>query len=216
MPTPEQIQKMIERSGGKIKFTVKAFAVLTHAACTGETLEKDILLYLINEFKRAIEPLIKEKLLLCALFQFPESFHYEKQERIYLDSLLKEFSGIPVVVEMRNKNWQNEKVYNALRERNVGWCNSDNPDLKNLPKKDIVSTSDISYIRYHGRNKETWYGGDSDKRYEYNYSDEELKEFVSPTKKLLMNSKIVQLFFNNHAKGYAVVNAKKIEVLLKQ
>jgi uncharacterized protein YecE (DUF72 family) len=83
------------------------------------------------------------------LFQFPESFHYEKEERLYLDMLLQRMFDIPVVVEIRNTKWQNDNVYNALRERNIGWCITDNPSLKNLPKLDFISTGDIAYIRFH-------------------------------------------------------------------
>jgi uncharacterized protein YecE (DUF72 family) len=158
---------------------------------------------------------MNDKLLICALFQFPESFHYEKQERLYLDSLLKEVSDIPIVVEMRNIKWQNDQVYNALRQRKVGWCITDNPNLKNLLKLDYVITSDIAYMRFHGRNAKNWYTGDNVTRYDYLYSDSELQEFVEPIKHLLKHTKIVQLFFNNHAKSQATINAKKIEVLLK-
>jgi len=52
-------------------------------------------------------------------------------------------------------------------------------------------------------------------RYDYLYTDAELKTFINPIKELLKHAKIVQLFFNNHAKSQAVVNAKKIELLLK-
>jgi uncharacterized protein YecE (DUF72 family) len=114
MPTPEQMRNMVTRSGGRVKFTVKAFQDMTHAV------DKSRYQALVSEFKKALEPLMKDDLLLCALIQFPESFHYGKTERIYLDALLKEIEGIPAVVEMRNTAWQNEKVYNALRQRNVG------------------------------------------------------------------------------------------------
>jgi ATP-dependent exoDNAse (exonuclease V) beta subunit len=53
-------------------------------------------------------------LLVCALFRFPESLHYEKEERVYLDLLLKEVSDFPIFVEMRNAQWQNEEVYASL------------------------------------------------------------------------------------------------------
>jgi len=208
MPTAEQMRKMIDRSGGRIKFTVKAFGDLTH------NLDKSNYKVLIYEFKKALEPLIYNNLLLCALFQFPESYHYEKEERLYLDNLLKEVSDIPIVVEMRNVKWQNENVYNALKERNVGWCITDNPSLKNLLKLEYITTSDIAYMRFHGRNSDMWYKGDNVSRYDYMYSDTELKSFVNPILELLKHTKIVQLFFNNHAKSQATVNAKKIEMLL--
>jgi uncharacterized protein YecE (DUF72 family) len=214
MPSPLQMQNMISRTGGKVKFSVKAFKDITHASANAtDTSNYQSLIY---EFKKALDPLQKENLLLCALLQFPESFHYEKQERIYLDALLKEFSGIPAVVEMRNTQWQNEKVYDELRERGIGWCITDNPSLKNLMKLDFTSTSEIAYMRFHGRNSQMWYKGDNVSRYDYLYTDAELQTFVNPIKLLLKNAKIVQLFFNNHAKSQAVVNAKKLELLLKQ
>jgi uncharacterized protein YecE (DUF72 family) len=209
MPTPEQMRNMITRTGGKVKFAVKAFQDITHAG------DKSGYQQFVCEFKKALEPLQKENLLLCALFQFPESFHYDKAERLYLDTLLKEVSGIPSVVEMRNTKWQNDQVYKALRERNVGWCISDNPNLKNLMKLDFICTSEIAYIRFHGRNAQMWYNGDNVTRYDYFYTDTELQTFINPVKELLKHAKIVQLFFNNHAKSQATVNAKKLELLLK-
>jgi uncharacterized protein YecE (DUF72 family) len=216
MPTPEQMRKMIDKSGGRVRFSVKAFQDLTHSSYADAYAEKGNYKILIYEFKKALEPLLNSGLLVCALFQFPQSFHYEKEERLYLDLLLKEISDVPVVVEMRNAGWQNDQVYNALRERNTGWCITDSPNLKNLLKLDYVRTSDIAYMRFHGRNSEMWYKGDNVSRYDYMYSDAELRSFVNPILELLKHTGIVQLFFNNHAKSQAVVNAKKIEMLLKE
>jgi uncharacterized protein YecE (DUF72 family) len=208
MPTAVQMRNMIARSGGKVKFSVKAFKDITHAE------DRSGFQALVLEFKKALEPLLTDNLLLCALFQFPESYHYEKPERLFLDTLLKEVRDIPVVVEMRNALWQNDQVYNALRQRKMGWCITDNPNLKNLLKLDYVCTSDIAYLRFHGRNAAMWYKGDNVTRYDYLYSDRELRSFVEPIKHLLQFVKIVQLFFNNHAKSQATINAKKIEMML--
>jgi uncharacterized protein YecE (DUF72 family) len=215
MPTQEQMRKMYVRSGGKLMFTVKAFQDLTHASYTEAYGDKSRYQPLLAEFKNALEPLLAENKLLCALFQFPQSFHYEKAERIYLDSILKEISDIPVVVEMRNAKWQNDQVYNALRQRRVGWCITDNPKLNDLLKLEYISTSDIAYIRFHGRNAKMWYNGDNVSRYDYMYSDDELQEFVEPIKYLLQHIRIVQLFFNNHARSQAAKNARKIAEFLK-
>ena len=208
MPTPEQMRNMIKRSSNRLKFSVKAFQGITNNPDKGQYQS------LAGEFKKAMEPMLNDNLLLCTLMQFPESFHYEKDQRLYLDALLKEFSEIPVIVEMRNKEWQNEQVYTALHQRQVGWCISDNPPLKNLPILDFISTSSIAYIRFHGRNVQNWYTGDNTTRYDYLYNDTELKLFVDKIKELLKHTKIVQLFFNNHAKSHATINARKIELLL--
>jgi len=209
MPSASQMRRMIERSGGKVRFSVKAFQDITHA------IDKSNFKALVLEFKKAIEPLMYNNLLVCALLQFPESFHYDKENRIYLDRLLPEMTDIPVVVEMRNKHWQNENVYKELLHRKVGWCITDNPQIHNLMKLDYVRTSDIAYMRFHGRNVDMWDTGDNETRYDYMYPDCELKSFVSPIVELLKNTKIVSLFFNNHAKSNATVNARKLKMLLE-
>ena len=209
MPTAVQMQNMIERSDSRIMFTVKAFQGLTHV------IDQNQYKILISEFKKALEPLLKNNLLLCVLFQFPQSFYYEKEQRVYLDTLMEEVNDIPVVVEMRNNKWQNENVYSALRHRNIGWCITDNPPLDKLLKLDYIVTSDIAYMRFHGRNTQMWYKGDNITRYDYLYSDSELESFIEPIKQLLRRAKLVQLFFNNHAKSQAVINARKIELLLR-
>jgi uncharacterized protein YecE (DUF72 family) len=209
MPTQEQMRKMYIKSGGRLMFTVKAFKDLTHAA------DKSQYQPLVAEFKKALEPLLAEHKLLCAFFQFPQSFHYEKEERLYLDKLLKEVRDIPVLVEMRNAKWQHDQMYNALRQRNVGWAITDNPKLKDLLKLEYITTSNIAYIRFHGRNAQTWYDGDNC-RYDYLYSDEELEEFVEPIKYLKEHTSTVQLFFNNSAKAQSTRNAKTMEEMLKR
>jgi len=214
MPTSEQMQKMIEKSEGRVKFSVKAFQDFTHSSHNNTN--KSQYQLLMSEFKKALDPLLNNNLLLCALFQFPQSFHYEKTERLYLDALLKEIADVPVVVEMRNRQWQNEQVYNALRDRGIGWCITDNPNLTKLPKTEFITTSDIAYIRFHGRNADMWYKGDNVTRYNYLYSDTELAFFIEPILELLKNDKIVQLFFNNHYESQAVVNAKMIEMMLEK
>jgi len=209
MPTTTQMQNMVNRTGGKVQISVKAFKDLTHNP------HADHYQSLMSEFKTALEPLQKNNILLCVLFQFPQSFHYAKPQRLYLDAILKEATDIPIVVEMRNAQWQNDQVYNALRQRNVGWCIMDNPALKDLPILDFTHTSELAYFRLHGRNKDMWYKGDNVTRYDYLYNDDELQTFINPIKNLLAHAAIVAIFLNNHAKSQATINAKKLEILLK-
>ena len=61
-----------------------------------------------------------------------------------------------------------------------------------------------------------WYSGDNTSRYDYLCTDSELQTFIEPIKHILKKTHIVQLFFNNHAKAQAVINPRKIEILLKQ
>jgi len=90
------------------------------------------------------------------------------------------------------------------------------PNLPDLPKLDFTATSDLSYFRLHGRNADLWYKGDNVTRYDYLYSDSELQAFIDPIRYLLANSKVVAIFWNNHAKNQATVNAKRFEMMLRE
>ena len=222
-PSPVQMESMKQRTGGRVKFAVKVYKDITHSPERGKEEiyykqmieDKSKLALLIDSHKKAMEPLQKEKLLLCTLLEFPQSFHYDDTERKYLDLVIKEFGDMPLALELRNTEWQKQQVYDGLTQRNVAWVITDNPALKDLPKLDWVTTSDMVYFRGNGRNKAMWYKGDATTRYEWLYSDDELQGFVEPIKTLLKHAKLVVIFMNNHAKGYAAINAKKLELLLR-
>jgi len=226
IPTKQNMIKMVERTEKQLKFAVKAYRGLTHEIIP-EQIET-----IATEFKIAMEPLLRDDLLLSVLLQFPQAFHYADKERKYLDRLIKLMAGLPLTLEIRHKEWQKASVYEGLRQRNVGWCVVDTPDLynlpkiqqdtklehisnlKTLPKIETILTNNSGYFRAHGRN-EFWYEGDNVTRYAYLYNDDELLELKPIIELLMSNATLVQVYFNNHAHGYATINAKKMELLLK-
>jgi len=211
LPDEYQMASMIKRTSERVHFSVKAHQSMTH--CVQVSTWRDS----AREFRKALYPLEHRGLLLSVLLQFPQSFHYTVDERRYLDSLVKELSGLPLVVEFRHASWQNQRVYTALQKLNIGWCVCDMPALKALPKGRpgglAPVTATRSYLRFHGRNSTSWYGGDSRSRYEYLYQDAELDSYIPVVDSLCRQSQIVQIYFNNHAKGNAVVNAQKMKIL---
>jgi uncharacterized protein YecE (DUF72 family) len=90
------------------------------------------------------------------------------------------------------------------------------PEISKLPAFKPVIAGDIAYMRFHGRNTKNWYGTNARDRYEYFYTDEGLSAYVSLLTEISRNSKTLQVFFNNHAKGYAAVNAKKLMILMAE
>jgi len=208
MPDEYQLSSMVKRSSGKVHFSVKAHQSLTHAVNVSTWRDS------AKEFRQALYPLVNGGLLLSVLMQFPQSFHYAVDERRYLDSLVAEFRDLPLVIEFRHASWQNERVYEGLRNRNIGWCICDLPALKNLPSTKAVITGTRAYLRFHGRNAGNWHGTNAHDRYDYLYSDDELDKYVPLVTTLSGSAQIVQIYFNNHAKGHAVVNAQKIKVLM--
>jgi uncharacterized protein YecE (DUF72 family) len=88
------------------------------------------------------------------------------------------------------------------------------PELKGLPPKMDVVTAPLAYFRLHGRNNATWWGSDSAARYDYLYSDEELKATAERIKQIVIKADRVIVYFNNHRRGQAVKNAETLMKIL--
>ncbi|MBO6219293.1 MAG: DUF72 domain-containing protein [Treponema sp.] len=131
MPTAERLFSFYERSEGKLQFSIKANRLLTHEA--GRDWKGAA-----EAFKAALKPL-REKDRLCAvLFQFPQSFHYTNDNRIYLARLISEFEGFPVVIEFRHREWIRESVFAGLEERGASLVFCDMP-MRHLAQTSITS-----------------------------------------------------------------------------
>ena len=238
MPTAERLMSFYERSEGKLSFSVKANRLLTHEIGTDwQTVAKD--------FKEALKPLNEKERLSAVLFQLPERFHYTKDNRIYLAKLIGEFEGFPVMVEFRHKEWIRESVFEGLEKRKAGIVFCDMPQLKNLLDGTVMGTPFIgenAYIRLHGRNEGAWYAHapkaqtsiisahangakatytaretpNGSDRYCYDYSDEELAQFVPIVKAAVREGKKVQVYFNNHPNGSGAKNAISLKKMIEK
>jgi uncharacterized protein YecE (DUF72 family) len=78
------------------------------------------------------------------------------------------------------------------------------------------ATSDIGIMRMHGRNRETWEktGITTARRFNYLYSEEELKELVLKVRELSSKTRQLHVPFNNCYGEKAVVNARQIKPML--
>ncbi|QOS40028.1 DUF72 domain-containing protein [Treponema rectale] len=282
MPTAERLYSFYQRSEGRIQFSIKANRLLTHETdSTWQTTAED--------FKTALIPLEQKGCLSAVLFQMPESFHYTRDNRIYLANLIQKFEGFPVMIEFRHKEWIKDSVFEGLEKRNAGIVFCDMPRLKNLPDGTLTKTPFIgnkAYLRLHGRNASAWYahapkaqtsivsthangakatyahapkaqtsiisthangakamyahapkaqtsiisthangakatsaagespGGSA--RYCYDYSENELTQFVPIINAAVREGKKVQVYFNNHPNGSGAKNGLKLkEMILK-
>jgi uncharacterized protein YecE (DUF72 family) len=66
-----------------------------------------------------------------------------------------------------------------------------------------AATSENGYVRFHGRNAETWNKrtGSAAERFDYLYSEEELREWVPRLKELAAETKLVYAMFNNNGRS---------------
>ena len=86
----------------------------------------------------------------------------------------------------------------------------------------IVESTDekVTMVRLHGRNESGWNDTGDEKwrevRYLYNYSEQQLAEWLPRLEQLSQGSQDVYVIFNNNSGGHAAGNAKELMTLLGQ
>jgi uncharacterized protein YecE (DUF72 family) len=208
IPASEQSLKMVNNTGGRLEFVIKAFREMTHEISNKSISD------IVPLFLKGISPFIESGRLGSVLLQFPQSFHFTKENRIYLKRLIDALKPLPLSIEFRQKEWLRDSVYETLRNLYAGFVCVDEPPLPSLIPPMVLNTSKLGYIRFHGRNSKRWYGTDSKTRYDYLYSEAELREWVPKILSLSEKTDKLYVFFNNHAKAQAVTNANMLIDLL--
>lgn len=207
IPSPYVSINLVKKTPVNFKFTVKLHNSMTHQRNATEEQYKS--------FYNAVEPLIASNKLGCLVAQFPYSFHHNKENMDYIINIKDKFANIPLCVEFRNNYWMNTETYKKLAKENIGFVCVDEPDVQGLIKKAAVVTSNIGYIRFHGRNKEKWYNHkNSYERYDYLYDKESLKEWIHRIKFIEEKSETTFIAFNNHFRGQGAVNANMLIKIL--
>ena len=233
-----------QRTPDNFIFHIKVYAPLTGHGVDPRTLPPDIRNELADKDKKAKNVFIREPSLLrmitalfkdsllplmnvgklgVLLFQFPPWFVYKEEHLKYILSCKEKMGRIPVAVEFRHGSWYEplvrDKVLHFLQKNQIIHVVADEPQYGTLATVPFVpqTTADIAYYRFHGRNKENWLrkGVETSLRYAYEYSDEELKEFVAHVQTSAKMAKETYVMFNNCHGGSAMRNAEKMKVMLK-
>ena len=206
-PVAAESEKLCDRVSDTFLFSVKTTGRLTHDRDEEWLKEAQL-------FTEGVQPYLDAKKLGAVLAQFPYSFHYTPENRMYLSRFCDAMSKLPLCVEFRNAEWQKTSVYEGLTQRGVCLVQPDLPRLKGLPSADGKVTGNTGYVRFHGRNTNSWWQGDNVSRYDYLYSDDELTAWVETILDMALKVDRLFLAFNNHHKGQAVKNAFSLQKLL--
>jgi len=205
IPTPSMAQGWVDRTPENFLFTLKAHRSITH-----ERVKPDF-----EAFRAAMEPLKSAGKLACVLAQFPYSFRCSAGNREYLSLLREELIEAPVVIEFRNRDWVRDSTFTLLEELSFGYCCVDEPSLRGLMPPIAQATGPISYLRLHGRNHEKWWQHEHAwERYDYSYSQDELREWLPKIISLEGMSELTLIYANNHPHGQGVDTARTLKALL--
>ena len=170
--------------------------------------------------REGLDAIAGEGRLGALLIQFPVSFKNTSLNREYLDRLLRQFIEYPRVVEVRHSSWNDVETLAAFAQKDVGFCNIDQPVLgRSLAPTEHV-TAAIGYVRLHGRNYEHWFadqGFDSDNRndrYNYLYNQRELASWKERIMSVAERALTTYVITNNHFESKAGVNALELKAMI--
>lgn len=210
MPDARTLAGMERKTPEGFLFCVKLHSSMTHQ------IPPDRAAMLDNErqFRAAIRPLCAAGKLGCLLAQFPWSFRRSAANVDYLRGLVERMPA-PLVIEFRNRDWAVADTYAELKQMGAGYCCVDEPALGGLMPRAAVATSRIGYVRFHGRNAAKWWKHEQPwERYDYLYSDEELREWVPSLQRLDAETDVTFVLFNNCHAAKAAHNAKMMQTIL--
>ena len=212
MPRAEAIERQRELVPGQFLFCAKLTRTLTHEV-DSKTWRTEA-----EKYRLGIAPLMQSRQLLAILIQFGAGFDRTPKHRSYLGALLAELEGLPLAVEFRNASWVNDRVFAELAKRQVSLVTVDEPELPGLfPSLDVVTNPALFYVRFHGRNALGWRAGKMATQFDYDYSDGELEQWMDERlRRLIEAAKTGVLFFNNHVRGQAPRNARRLLELLRK
>ncbi len=210
IPKPRVFAGMAERVPDHFGFYLKLHQEVTH--------KREQPVASIQELLQAVEPLKERGMLRGFLAQFPYSFKDSPEARSYLVRLADFWGKLeePLFLEFRHMSWFKPVVFASLANHRLGFVNVDLPPLPNLPVPTAEATNGFGYVRFHGRNAAAWWGADGGKRYDYEYSEAELQEWIPRIREIAKKARRTVIFMNNCHMGAAAKNAKMALHLLAQ
>jgi uncharacterized protein YecE (DUF72 family) len=244
LPAERNAALWTERTPDNFTFDVKAFRMMTQHPTPPRALPKDIRealpaalagkpnLYVkdlpraaVDEvwkrFASALLPLDSAGKLGVVVFQFPPWFLPAPENRDYLLEARERLPQYKVAVEFRNGRWLSEHnaahTLSFLREHKLPLVCVDEPQgFENSVPPVAETTADVALVRFHGRNNETWNkrGLTPAERFDYLYSEEELREWLPRIGTLAKDAREVHLLMNNCRDDKAVVGARQLQMLL--
>ena len=216
VPSPAVVEKWVERTPAGFIFDVKPPRQLTRTPETPNAATPEPDADLARLFADAIAPLHDAGKLGAVTFQFPPSYRNTEEHREYLRILPELFPEYRLSVEFRRRDWLDEDhagdTLALLAEAGLSFTMADEPQAGtgSVPPVYGVTNPALSVVRFHGRNVETWYdfSGTSHGRFNWDYTEDELAEWVPKIERARQEADEVHIFFNTNAGDQGPRNAR--------
>jgi len=154
--------------------------------------------------------------------------HLASSERAPVSVVLAQVQHeCPLVAEMRHSSWMAEEAIGTFLDYHVGFCNIDQPAYTSAMPPTAFLTSQVGYVRLHGRNPRNSLGGferpsqgmgqngTRTRQHDYLYSEAELREWVTRIQHAGRFADRTFVIFNNDAGAKSFVNALEVQAMLK-
>ena len=156
------------------------------------------------------------------LVQLPPFVVSGERQREELARILARLRPARAAVEFRHRSWvapgEREQAAALLAEHDAAWVCVDAPRteaMSAMPPVVEVTSPALAYVRMHGRNVTAWTRGRTvAERFDYEYSDRELEEWIDPVLDMAERAQEVAVVMNNNAKDYALQAASRFRELI--
>jgi len=177
-----------------------------------------------DQFSRSLQPLRQAHRLGAVHFQFPPWFVFRAGNVDYLRECRDRLPDDRLGVEFRHRSWLEgdhlPEILETLNGYGLSLTVVDEPQVGSgsVPTVLAVTNPDLVIVRFHGRNAKMWYAKvkTTQERFDYLYSEEELRGWVPQIAELARQARELHLLFNNNQQDYSVRNARQLTMLLRE
>jgi uncharacterized protein YecE (DUF72 family) len=177
-----------------------------------------------QRFHDALMPLHSAGKLGAVLFQFPQWFVIGRKNKEYILEAADRLKDFRIAVEFRHKSWMEERnleeTLSFLADNDLPLVCVDMPQGfdSSLPPIAVATAKDLAMVRFHGRDRKVWAKKNvsASERFRYEYSEEELKEWVPKINDLSEQARETHVLMNNCYRDFAVNNARQLGDLLEE
>jgi uncharacterized protein YecE (DUF72 family) len=179
---------------------------------------------LADHVLEAVEPLRQAGKLGAFLLQLTPAFSPHEHDLDELAALVERLAPHAVAIELRNRGWVRDKrieqTLGWYEDHGVAWVAVDAPPgdhVPIMPPIDAVTNPKLAYMRMHGRNTEGYLTGKSvAERFDWDYSDDELREIAGRAESMAEQAGEVHAMFNNNRGADAPSAAQRFRDLMGQ